>query len=231
MTFLELINLARQECGVSGSDLTSVENLSGESRRFYNWVRNGWLDIQRAEPQWKFLDLGFQFDTVAGDRDYGFGTGAGTVGIERADWKLWQKDTFRIYADTSGYTDEQILPWMEYQSFRNLYEYGSNRLNQEKPICFTIAPDSAILLGGIPDAVYRVEGRYWRAPQTLADAADEPICPVEFHQIISFRAMMRYALFESAPEVLGDARENYNRMMAQLVNNQGPDISFGEPLA
>ena len=65
MTFLQLINRARQECGVTGPDLTTVTGLTGESLRFYNWINSAWVDIQTAHEDWQFMRLPFQFNTVA----------------------------------------------------------------------------------------------------------------------------------------------------------------------
>lgn len=231
MNFLEIVNGARQDCGVSGGDLTSLANLRGENQRFFNWVRDAWLEIQRSKRQWKFLNLLFTFDTVIGQGDYAIGTGPGKVGITADLFSHWDVRKFRIYKDTVTFGDEVELPYWDYDSFRDRYRYGVARTQQARPEAFTVNPDNAIALGLLPDAVYRIEGRYWRQAQRLAVDADIPLCPAQFHDVIKYRAMKSYALYESAPEVLAKAEDGIKRVMPPLIIDQLPTASFGAPLA
>lgn len=49
MNYLELVNRARVECGVSGNALTAVTGQSGENARFTGWINSAYVDIQTAK--------------------------------------------------------------------------------------------------------------------------------------------------------------------------------------
>lgn len=223
-TFLELCQLTREKCGISGSGPTSVTGQTGEMSRIVNWVQESWLDLQRRRKNWWWMRADFSFDTIANQQDY---TSA-AAGI--SDLSEWLLDTLRAYRTADGVGDEQFLVEWEYQTLRNTYQYGLQ--TPGRPVVVTVRPrDRALLFGSIPDTVYTIRGEYQRAARPFADGADVPNIPEEFHMIIVYGAMMKYAFFENAPEVMADGRMHYGMLLDQLMENQTDDITLGEPLA
>jgi hypothetical protein len=55
--------------------------------------------------------------------------------------------------------------------------------------------------------------------------------PEHLHQVIVYKAMEYYGLFESAPEVLSRARTGYSALKGQLEREQLPAVYLGNPLA
>jgi len=49
MNYLELVNMARLECGVSNGDLALLTGLVDEDSRIANWVAHHTAHIQRQE--------------------------------------------------------------------------------------------------------------------------------------------------------------------------------------
>lgn len=227
MNFLQLINRARQECGVTGPDLTTVTGLTGESLRFYNWINSAWVDIQTAHEDWQFMRLPFQFTTTAAQWEY-TPTQVG-VGTTFANWK---RDSFRASTPTANYGDEQLLNFMEWNTFRNLYQYANMRNTTARPVVVTIVPPSKNLgFGAIPDQQYVIVGEYYRKPTEFTSATQEPDLPPRFHLMIVYRAMMFYAGYEAAAEVYQRGELEFKRLMSRLEIDLLPDIISGPPLA
>lgn len=223
-TFLQLCQLTREKCGISGSGPAAVTAQTGELSRIVNWVQESWLDLQRKRKNWWWMRAEFSFGTIANQQDY---TSA-AAGI--SDLSEWLMDTLRAYRTTDGIADEQFLVEWEYQTLRNTYQYGSQ--TPGRPVVATVRPrDRALLFGSIPDAVYTIRGEYQRAARPFNAGTDVPSIPEEFHMIIVYGAMMKYAFYENAPEVMADARMHYNMLLDQLMENQTDDITLGEPLA
>jgi hypothetical protein len=227
MNFLQLINRARQECGVTGPDLTTVIGLTGESQRFYNWINAAWVDIQTAHEDWQYMRQSFQFNTVADQWQYT----AAEAGVG-ATFANWKRDSFRASSVGVDYRDEQLLNFMEWNTFRNLYQYANMRNTRARPVVVTIVPPNKDLgFGSIPDQAFVIVGEYYRKPTEFTTDTSEPDLPLRFHPMIVYRAMMFYAGYESAPEVYQRGELEFKRLMNRLEIDQLPDMVSGPPLA
>ena len=230
MNFLQLVNRARVECGVSGAStpLTSVVGLTGESARFYSWVNSAWEDIQTSKEDWQWLRDTFEFNTITQQQIY-TPTEAG-VGTTFGNWK---RDSFRASSVGQSYADEQLLNYMDWSIFRNLYVYGNMRFTYTRPVVITIDPDKNLGFGAVPDQPYVIVGEYYKMPTTFAADADAPYAafPDRFHMMIVYRAMMFYGGYEAAPEVYSRGEFEFKRLMNRLTIDQLPTMVSGPPLA
>jgi hypothetical protein len=236
MTFLQLVNRARQEAGLANGDLsTLVSGLSAESARFKNWVADAWTQVQTENPDYQFMRKANTFQTVAGQFLYTpqqaratvDGTSSGAV-----DLGNWKKDSFRIYTVGSNFTDEMLTSWMTWDVFRNVYQYGSMRTSQSRSVSITIDPTKNLGLGMTPDlSTYVVVYEYYRKPSDLVADTDTPDMPDRFHMLIVWRALLAYGVFMSAPEVIDRAQAEISRLQFRLDNDQLPILMSGPPLA
>ena len=229
MTFLELVNRLRVECGVSGPALSTVAGqLAGsENARMVAWIQQAWIDIQTSKEDWLFLREPFQFNTVTQQQIY---TPA-QAGITTTDFGNWKRDSFRCSSVGSNYADEQLLNYMEWTTFRNLYIYANMRFTYARPVVVTIDPHKNLGFGAIPDIPYVIVGEYYTQPVPLTLDADEPAIPTRFHMMIVYRAMMYYAGYEAAPEVMSRGEFEYKRLASRLEIDQLPTVVSGPPLA
>ncbi len=228
MNFLQLVNQLRVECGVSGPPLSTVAGqLAGsENARMVSWIQNAWNDIQTSKEDWLFLREPFQFNTVALQQIY-TPTEAG-VGSTFGNWK---RDSFRCSSVGSNFTDEQLMNYMEWTTFRNLYIYANMRNTFTRPVVVTINPEKSLGFGAIPDIPYVINGEYYTTPVELTLDADVPAIPSRFHMIVVYRAMMYYAGYEAAPEVMSRGEVEYKRLYSRLDIDQLPTVVSGPPLA
>ena len=230
MNYLQLVNRLRVECGVSGANvpLTTVVALTGESYRMANWINSAWVDVQTAKEDWQWMRNPVQFNTVTQQQIY-TPTEAG-VGTTFGNWK---RDSWRASSVGQNYADEQLMNYMDYTTFRNLYMYGNMRTTYARPVVITIDPDKSLGFGSIPDQPYVIVGEYYVQPTEFALATDAPptVFPDRFQMMIVYRAMMFYGGYESAPEVYQRGEFEFKRLMNRLDIDQLPTIVSGPPLA
>lgn len=223
MNYLELCQRVRLEAGVSGTGPASVTGQTGEMARIVSWVATSYDDIQRSRL-WDWLRASFTFTTTPNDHDYSY-TDAGIA----SRFASWDVQSFRIYKNSVGVNDEIELPFVRYPDYRSVYLTGPQVAG--RPAEFSVSPDHKLLLGPLPDDAYVVTGEYVKAPQTLSADADIPEMPEQFHMMIVYRALMKYARFEAAGEIYQDAEREYLALKRQLEYNQMPMIEWADPLA
>lgn len=243
VNFLALAQRACVECGVASNQaittaLPTVVGATGSTGRIVNWVSDAFSDILMDHDDWDFmrssnlLGGGVSFATVAGQASYPLGTGAGTVGVIADNFGKWDRVTFRNYTTSVGYTNEMYLDEIPYDTWRNSYMLGSMRTVQTRPVAVAIGPDQSVCLGPPPNGLYTVTADYFVAPTQMVLDADIPTgLPTRFHMLIVYATMIKYAGYESAPEVLARGQLEYNGMYAQLQAVRAPAISFGGALA
>ena len=236
MNFLTLAQTLQLECGVSGTLSTTVGQV-GSLGRLVSWVNSAWNQVQTESDDWNWmrssslLGAGASFATVAGQASYPLGSGAGTSGVVAANFGKWDRESFRCYTTSAGYINEIYLDEVPFDVWRNAYMYGAMRNVQTRPVAVAIGPDESVCLGPPPNALYTITGDYFVAPTSMVADTDVPFgLPVQFHDIIIYRAMMMYGLYESAPEVFQRGQEDYNLNLKALEVLKLPRMAFAGSL-
>jgi hypothetical protein len=237
-TYLQLCNRLRLEAAVSGSDMTDVEDQTGENQRMATWVAQGWQDLQNERPNWDFmkssqlLGQGVSFATVSGQAEYELGTGPGTVGVTADDFGSWVPRSFRDQTTASGVQDQIPLAWLSYAAWRDAYAMGAQQSVTTRPAAIAVGPNNSILVGPYPTATYTLTGDYYRAPNVMEESADTPLyLPVQFQIGIVWRALWHYGMYEGAPEAVARGDKMYRSVLRQLGNLRGGMITAGRTLA
>lgn len=223
MTFLEICKRVREEAGISGLGPATVVSQSGEMGRVVSWTRSAYDMIQLQRNNWNWLRAEFEFDTTLNKYDY---TPLEAGITER--FSQWDSDTIKSFRTSVGISNEFELGELLYRQYRSVYLTGPQPPGT--PICFAVAPDQKLLLGPKPDGVFTVSGQYWKTPQRLSLDADVPEMPAQFHELIVWKALEAYGLYESAGEVIARAQKNITFYMGKLELNQLPDVQMAEPL-
>lgn len=225
MTYLELVNRLRMECGVVGNDLSSLTSVTGESLRMKKWIHQADLEIQELYPNWNFLRSTVSFSTVANQANY---TASG-VGLSNfANWKM---DSWRCYLAATGVGDEAFLCEIDYPAYRDYWQFSTRATSYSRPTVIAQGPDKSLWLGAVPDAVYTVRGEYLRLPIEISADSDSPPYPTRFHMLPVYLAMQSYASYESAPEVFTAGQQKYRAMRQRLEQDQLPCVHLGDALA
>ena len=225
MNLLQLVNQTRVECGVSGPTLSTAQGQVGESGRMVSWVQQAWIDLQTSKEDWLFLRKPFNFNTTGAQWQY-TATDAGL-----SDFGNWKRDSFRCSSVGQDYKDEQLMNFMEWTTFRNLYRYANMRNTTARPVVISITPEKDMAFGSTPDQAYVIDAEYYTQPVSLSADSDTPALPTRFHMAIVYRAMMYYAGYEAAPEVLSRGDFEYRRLYSRMEIDQLPTLVSGPPLA
>ena len=235
-TYLALSQKLRREC-INGyaSGPSTVTGQTGLMESVVNWIADSYKDIQRRHPNWRWMRSQFTVNTVASTDTYAYTacTDSNTVATISRFSRWWANDKlspFKCYLTSGGVSGQYWLIYIPYNVFRHQYKFGAQQSLTGQPIHVSVDDSNRIVLGPNPNAIYTVSGDYQRGPQTLAADADEPDMDAQFHDLIVYQAMRRYATRSVAPEKLAEARLLGDPLMRQLENAQLPEIRLGRPL-
>lgn len=241
MNRLSLAQKLITECGISGAMTTTISQ-TGEFARVVGWIDQAWQEVQTEHDDWKWMrssnllnpgTTGAQFITTAARAIYPLGNVVGTnCGVLAANFGKWAKGSFRNYVTTVGVNSEMHMDDISYDEWRDCYMFGAMRSVQTRPIVIAAAPDESLCVGPPSNGLYTITGDYYVAPTVMALDADTPTgLPVAYHLIIVYQAMIYYAYYEGASEVLQRGREGYGMLLAQLEALKLPELVLGPPLA
>ena len=120
---------------------------------------------------------------------------------------------------------------MAYEGWRNVYNFGGNRVAYSRPVQYAISPAKAVCLGPVAVSGYTVTLDYFSAPTDLTADEDEPDMPAEFHMAIVWRALMMYGKYESAADAYDNGKEEWKAWKARLEASRLPEVGFAGALA
>lgn len=204
MNFLELVVDLRRECSVAGNGPVSLNDNRAEYQRLIQWVRQANTEIQGKYTNWKFLWSEHQFDTQADKSRY--------VAFEDipGDIRQYRPLSFQCNGERLN-----LANWYDYRDSKPPNEYG-------EPLYCIIVPNNDLQLYPIPDKPYPISYEYYRNPQVLMEADDQPLIPTTWHKVIVYRGMMMYADYENAPEIKQAGIDGLSVLMPQLEAAQLP---------
>lgn len=220
MNRLQLAQQLRRDCGISGSDTTTV-GASGEWSDVVNWIDRAWQDIQMDRPNWLWMRETASFTTVAEQAEYSYDAAP----LSLINFASWVPRSFRIYKDTVG-NETRLAEWDNYEQFRDTYLIGTNRTSYGYPSSIVVSPSKSLILALPPDDTsYTVSGDYYKLPTVMALDTDEPDMPARFHMLIVYMAMEFAGYKESASELIALSQKQRTRMMTLLEMDQLPPIT------
>lgn len=236
-TYLQLVQDTFAECQFAGTAPVSVAGNIGAVADIVRWVRDGYREIQQRCPAWRWMRKKFALRTVVGNSNYAYSVAKEDVFntfddndeiTEFSHWHIQDRyNPVRIYREADGVAGETRMGFTTWDIFRAAYSVGALQTQTGFPTVVTIDNADRLVLWPIPDAAYIVRGEYQRSPQVLQSDGSTPDMPAQFHELITYHAMSRYATNAVAPEVLARAREEGGRMMRALEFNQMPQMRLG----
>lgn len=190
-----------------------------------DWVNESWMFIQSMRPDWLWMRNSMTFTTVLNQPTYTLAQ----IGI--TDFGNWDLQTFRNYVTATGLTSEFEMEYLQYDDWRDKYQFGAPRFSPTRPVEFTVTPNLSIGLGPVPLDGYTISGDYFKIPTEMATDADVPGLPLQYHMLIIYKAMMFYGASEAAPEVYQEGQDEFNKMIFRIMVNQLDDMTLSGPLA
>jgi len=214
MQYLQMAQKVRQLVGMQGTGPTSVD-ATGADAVFLTVVRDAWTDIQNRRKDWKWMRDTITFQTVVGTSTY---TPAVIFGpVNR--FKSWYKESMYITKDSK----KHWTPFVEYDYYD--YKHINDSVNTP-PSEYSIRPrDYAILLSK-PDLIYPVQIDYKKNNQTLVNATDIPEMPVDYHNLIVYEAIARYAISVAIGHLYQEYAQKTAELWGDLFREQNPRTVF-----
>jgi hypothetical protein len=222
-TFLQLVAMAYQESGLTGTPPVSVENQIGRKADMVRWVQQAHEEIQGAAPDWTFdwAQGSFQLTTAADIYDPV--ADFGIVGGIRA---LPRKGGYS-YPSIQTPNSRQNLGYAEWEIFREMTPPVANG----QPTLFTLRPDGRVQYWPYPDRDITATHEYQLNPQVLALDADVPRFPARFVEAIAWKAVIIGCGKTKDWSRRDSAEENYYRKFELMQMECRPQVVTGGPLA
>lgn len=181
MTFLEMCELLRQECGIAGT-ISSVTGQSGMHGRLVNYIKKANRKIQRRKTNWKFLW-----------NEWSQSLSGLTGGDIAPPDGLGMFDQTSFWVD-AGTVDAFPLKWIDHKKWRDYYRHQYTEADQ--PALVTIKPNGRVAVLPVPSSDYTsktLTADYWRSPVELVSNGQESIIPSQFHDLIVAQAKVYWA--------------------------------------
>lgn len=210
MTFLELCEKLRQECGIAGT-ISSVTGQTGMHGRLIGYIQKANREIQSRKANWKFLWA--EWSQVL----------SGLTGGEAAPPDgLGMFDQTSFWVD-AGTEDAFPLTWIDHKRWRDYYRHQYTTVDQ--PAFVTIKPNGRVAILPAPSADYSsktLSADYWRAPVDLVSDGQLSLIPVQFHQIIVALSKMYWAEYAHDTGVYSAAAVEHERLYMELKAHSLP---------
>lgn len=234
-TFLKICQDTARQAGLteSRSVPTSVLNQDGTMGLIVDWVAESWVDIQREKNYWKFQYQAFTATMVQDLNTYA----ASDLGITRLNRWVTGADESKlsspmwVYDKAIGASDERPIAYVPYSQFRDCYMRGDNASVTGRPQYFTVEPDNELTFYPIPDQAYGLKGEYYKSAQNLAANADVPDMPADYHSLIKWVALGKYATYDEAQVQAAGWFKQERTLRSDLVRDQTPKFTIAGALA
>lgn len=194
MDFLALCQRVRQESGIADSGPSNVTGQIGDLKRMVDWVNEAYMRVQSFRDDWEWLWTSSTVSVIAGTAVYSL-----PATIEN------------LIANTV-YLDGKKLSSMSYEDYRERHQ----TLVSGTPSSFAIRPDGKIALNADPDASGTLSFEAYTKPVYFTQNIDAPLFDERFHMILVWSALLDYALFDEAPELVTKAQVKYQNLLAEL---------------
>ena len=227
-TFLEICQDTASEAGFidNTTDLVSVVNQSSMLGKTVRWVREAWTDIQREKSHWKFQHGTFNVTLSNGVQIYD----ATTLNVTRLNRWVTNKKVW-IHDKSIGLGDETELKFLPYDEFRARFNYGTSASDTGRPTFYTVEPDNELAFYPTPNAEYGVRGTYYKSAQILTANTDVPDMPEDYHSLIKWCALEKYAGYDEANSQIQYWLSQKKMVKSDLVRDQLQEIKLGGALS
>lgn len=217
MTFLELCVQLAHEAGVDEEvPMITVAGQTGELRRIVDWTSSAWLDILNLHTHWNFLWENPDLTIPSGTNLI-----VTNVGVPAPRY-----DTDSAYFD-DGSPSRKLLEYLPWQTFRATYRQLSSDNNVS---VWTVRPDNKIAVNALVTADKLCSFERWAVPVAPDDDADTPPFDADLHEVIVWRALVKYANFDEARVQRETAIDEMNTRLTAMRSRHLPRLELGGAL-
>lgn len=216
MTYLELVNFAMSRAGVREEPAATLVGSIGLVTDFKNWINDAWYEMQleKQNPPWWFMMSLDQTQAITASTD----SYAMPAGLSTIDWR-----TPTIY--TTAKTDETPLCYIPYDVWR--LEYDTKTYQEQRPRFITLCPDNTLKLFPVPEQAYTMRFDGVLLPAELSLDGDVPLnLQAEYHRVIAWDAVMRYAAHHEDGAALMNAQNKFRSIYDKMVQRHVEQVQI-----
>jgi hypothetical protein len=222
VNYLQICQDAVREAGIPGGGPSDVQNQTNILNDFVVWTRDAWVEIQ-SEKDWDFRRGNKTVVLVAGTQDYDiYGTAVGNLAW--TDLAAIDPNSKIIVTRPDG--AKYYLNLMQWDDYRARYGLATNVQNAP-PIDCTITPDQKLRFMPPPDDAYSIDFPYWKTPTVLTAKTDTPAILANFHKVITWRAVKKFAAKKEAWALHGKADTQESTVYHELMRKYLPPVTAG----
>lgn len=223
MNFLALVRELQSKAGVTGPQASSVVNQSGMYLKLVNWTKQAWDMIQRKREDWLFMQGTHTHVLTIGQQEYNFVNDFSWADVRKFDPKSWRIENLG--------TDRTYMTYETWDWFKGVYG-PADTVGVGRPSVVTEPKRNHIRFNIAPELAFTVTVDYTKTATSLAQDADEPDFPEEFHMAIVWVALSMYGYHEGAPEAIEQGDREWGVMYSDMVRTQTKPLLWQpEPLA
>jgi hypothetical protein len=224
MNFLEICQSVLGEADKNSSTMTDVTGLTVDiQKKVVRWVQQAYGRVQRHSHFWKFhFNTGLFITTSDGVQDY-----------TKANVRDLQEESLKVrHQSAVGWSPLRMMPWEEYQSNFKLVVAAEGQ-----PVWIIPKPDATTTdvrtfrLYPTPSDVFEVWADWYSTNDTLSVDTDEPIWHEDFHDILVWMALSKFASEYEVPDLLDRRiKEELPPLMQAFYHRYLPQIREAAPL-
>ena len=225
-TFLELCQRLRLEAGISGSGPSAVTgNTNNEYARVVNWINDAYMELLLSQRNWRFMWTEFSLTCTPSQGDYTqaqvlAAAVGGPLNTTNAGIREFDRLAARYYPAGSTVASEQRARWWDFREFRERYRFGPQRTQPGVPTEWCEDMRHGLQLFPVPNGAHVFTGAFWRTPRPMTADGDVPLLPAEFHVLLVWWALTKYAGFEEASRVYQHAQNQIDILHPLLLNQE-----------
>ena len=221
MNYLELVQeLARESGTTRNADPSGqgIDTLADPDNKHLEdlkaWIRKAWNEIQ-LQCDWSFNIRMGVVETTPGDRVI--------------DLPTQVPDFRRLVPYFQPFTKRWIRLGERDPVFHVRYQNWAGHVarmksQSRKPRNFTIRPDGFMEVWPEPPEQYEISFDYLAEPQILEEDEDIPVMPLRYHDLIVYRALVKYAGFDEASAQYQRAIPEIRRLELAMGRELLPEI-------
>lgn len=217
MNFIQLVQKAIRYSGARIDAPSSVSDATGLARDFVDYVNDAWRDIQMERPEWYFRTKAIEVDLDKSILEKGQKLSRTAITPPSSgSWNfisLYNVHVIDPDDERDQPTPLRFVPFNFYYSRWGKSEAqldANENIEQEgRPQRFTIAPTGEVWINPIPDKRYVMHFFGPNRIQQLCDDCDEPFFPPEYHDMIVWRAIRDWAMYQQDSAMMEKARIRY----------------------
>jgi len=208
--FLKLCQNVRAQAGISGSGPTNVTGQTAIYADVVRWVTESYNEIQTEHENWNFLHSSYSVPIPA----Y-----FGEISMPLEGVRVISHESFIIRDVNSNRTRVKYIPFSVWKledkfilgpSENGVPEFLTQLPNKNLKFYPTIEEDGSIEFEG------------YREPHIMINSIDSPILPTQYHTLIEFKALMKYASFYNATEMYKANDLAYKDLLSKMRFSELP---------